>query len=359
MQPGELLGLDRAGLESFFIRRGEKKFRAVQLFRRLHQGGARDFAQLTDFPLALRESLAEEFGEDGLRAPAPVSDQLSADGTRKLLFGPAARGDRVEAVLIPDGARATLCVSTQAGCPLACKFCLTGKQGFARNLSAAEVIAQLQAVADRAGRRITNVVLMGMGEPLLNLSAALPALRIMTDPLGWALPPRRVTVSTAGIVPAMDRLRRECPTALAVSLHAPDDDLRSELMPINRKYPLEQLMEACRRHAESARRAFVTFEYVMLDEVNDSPGCARGLIRLLGGMRCKVNLIPFNPFPGTEFKTSPWARIRDFRNALSRGGVNTTIRRARGDDILAACGQLAGEVRARRPGLSESAVVFA
>ena len=359
MQPGELLGLDRAGMEIFFARRGEKKFRAVQLFRQLHQNGARDFARLTDFPVALRESLADEFGQGGLRAPDPVSDQASADGTRKLLFGMESRGDRVEAVLIPDGARTTLCISTQAGCPLACKFCLTGRQGFARNLSAAEIVAQLQAASDRAVGRITNVVMMGMGEPLLNLSAVLPALRIMTDPLGWALPPRRVTVSTAGIVPAMARLRAECPTALAVSLHAPDDDLRSELMPINRKYPLAELMDACRRHADSAKRAFVTFEYVMLDEVNDSPGRARQLIRILNGMRCKVNLIPFNPFPGTEFKTSPQWRIRDFRNALSRGGINTTIRRTRGDDILAACGQLAGEVRARRPGLAESAVVFA
>ena len=356
MPPAELLGLDRAAMENFFLRRGEKKFRAVQLFRQLHQNGVRDFDALSDFPKPLRRSLSDEFGENALRAPDPVSDASAADGTRKLLFGKA---DRVESVLIPDRARLTLCLSSQAGCPLACEFCLTGRQGFARNLSAAEIIAQLQSASDRAGRPPTNVVMMGMGEPLLNLSAVLPALRIMTDPLGWALPPRRVTVSTAGVVPAMARLRAECPTALAVSLHAPDDDLRGELMPINRKYPLAELMDACRRHAESARRAFVTFEYVMLDAVNDSPARARQLIRLLHGVRCKVNLIPFNPFPGAAFKTSPPERIREFRNALSRGGVNTTIRRTRGEDILAACGQLAGEVKARRRGLSESAVVFA
>ena len=356
MQPGELLGLDRAGMEEFFLQRGEKKFRAVQFFRQLHRNGVRDFAALSDFPKPLRESLAAEFGENALRAPAPVSDSVAGDETRKLLFG---KTDRVEAVLIPDRARLTLCISSQAGCALACKFCLTGAQGFARNLSAAEIIAQLQAAADRAERPITNVVMMGMGEPLLNLSAVLPALRIMTDPQGWGLTARRVTVSTAGVVPAMERLRRECPTALAVSLHAPDDDLRSELMPINRKYPLAELMDACRRHAESAKRAYVTFEYVMLDAVNDSPACARRLVRILHGIRCKVNLIPFNPFPGAEFRTSPRERIQEFRNALSRAGVNTTIRRTRGHDILAACGQLAGEVKARRPGLAESAVVFA
>ena len=356
MQSGELLGMDRPAMESFFLQRGEKKFRALQLFRQIHRNGIRDFAQLSDFPKPLRESLANEFGANALRASAPVADSVSEDNTRKLLFG---KTDRVEAVLIPDRQRLTLCVSSQAGCALACKFCLTGKQGFARNLSAAEIVGQLQAASDRAQQPVTNVVMMGMGEPLLNLSAVLPALRIMTDPQGWGLPPRRVTVSTAGVVPAMERLRRECPTALAVSLHAPDDDLRSELMPINRKYPLAELMEACRKHAESAKRAFVTFEYVMLDSINDSPSRARQLIRLAHGIRCKVNLIPFNPFAGSEFRTSPWERIREFRNLLSRGGVNTTIRRTRGDDILAACGQLAGEVKARRRGLTESAVVFA
>ena len=356
MSRGELLGMHRGEMENFFVRRGEKKFRALQLFRQVHRNRARDFAALTDFPKPLRESLADEFGADALRAPDPVSDSVAADDTRKMLFG---KTDRVEAVLIPDRERMTLCVSSQAGCPLACKFCLTGRQGFARNLSAAEIIGQLQAAADRSPRPVTNVVMMGMGEPLLNLSAVIPALRIMTDPQGWGLPPRRVTVSTAGIVPAMARLREECPTALAVSLHAPDDDLRSELMPINRKYPLSELMDACRRHAESAKRAFVTFEYVMLDAVNDSPACARKLIKLLHGVRCKVNLIPFNPFPDAEYETTPMERVREFRNALSRAGVNTTIRRTRGGDILAACGQLAGDVRARRRGLAESAVVFA
>ena len=356
MARGELLGMDRGELENFFVRRGERKFRALQLFRQVHRNRARDFAALTDFPKLLRESLADEFGADALRAPDPVSDSVASDETRKMLFG---KTDRVEAVLIPDRERMTLCVSSQAGCPLACKFCLTGKQGFARNLSAAEIIGQLQAAADRSAQPVTNVVMMGMGEPLLNLSAVIPALRIMTDPQGWGLPPRRVTVSTAGIVPAMARLREECPTALAVSLHAADDDLRSELMPVNRKYPLSELMDACRRHAESAKRAYVTFEYVMLDAVNDSPACARKLIKLLHGIRCKVNLIPFNPFPGAEYETSPMERVREFRNALSRGGVNTTIRRTRGEDILAACGQLAGDVRARRRGLAESAVVFA
>ena len=353
MRRDDLLGMDRPAMADFFADRGEKRFRAEQVFRRVHQHGARDFSELTELPSALRESLAENFS---LRAPVPVSDSPAADGTRKLMFD-VGDNARVESVLIPDGRRLTLCVSTQAGCPLACKFCLTGAQGFARNLSAPEIVGQLQAASDIAGRPITNVVMMGMGEPLLNLSAVLPALRIMTDPLGWALPPRRVTVSTAGVVPAMARLRRECPTALAVSLHAPDDELRSELMPINRKYPLADLMDACRRHAESAKRAFVTFEYVMLDGVNDSPARARQLVRVLHGTRCKVNLIPFNPFPGVEYKTSPRETIINFRNILSRSGVRVTIRKTRGDDILAACGQLAGEVQAKRRGLTKFTVI--
>lgn len=341
-----LLDCDRPALARFFERRGCKPYRAAQVFRRLHRGQTPP-AIYADLPKPLREELLAE-----AECPQmPVAGEFAApDGVHKWLF--AAGEDRIETVLIPEKTRQTLCVSSQAGCALACRFCLTGKQGFSRNMSAAEIIGQLWQANMLQDRRITNVVFMGMGEPLLNLDAVLPALAVMTDPLGYALPPRRVTVSTAGIVPAMARLSEAAPVSLAVSLHAADDNLRNELMPINRKYPLRGLLEACRAHIRRRPRAFITFEYVMLEGVNDGASCARDLARLLGGIRCKVNLIPFNSFSGAPYRAAPPETIFAFRGALIKSGIMTTIRKTRGDGILAACGQLAGEIRPRTMGLA-------
>ncbi len=341
-----MLGYDRPALARFFERRGQKPYRAAQVFRRLHRGQTPPQIY-ADLPKPLRAELEA----DSACPQMPVAaDSTAADGTRKWLFD---AGDaRIETVLIPETSRQTLCISSQAGCALACRFCLTGKQGFSRNLSAAEIIGQLWQANMLQDRPITNVVMMGMGEPLLNLDAVLPALAIMTDARGYALAPRRVTVSTAGIVPAMARLAEAANVSLAVSLHAPSDELRDDLMPINRKYPLRALMEACRRHIKLRPRAFITFEYVMLGGVNDGEDCARGLIRLLGSVRCKVNLIPFNSFPGAPYTPSPPEKISAFRAALVAGGMTATIRKTRGDDILAACGQLAGDIKARTTGLA-------
>ena len=340
-----LLNYDRAALAGFFERRGEKPYRASQVFRRLHRGESPP-AAFADLPRPLRERLTAETECPPMQV---ASDTDSADGVRKWLFD---IGDgRIETVLIPEKTRNTLCISSQAGCALACGFCLTGKQGFSRNLSAAEVIGQLRQVRAADARRITNVVMMGMGEPLLNLDAVLTALSVFTDPHGYALAPRRVTVSTAGIVPAMARLTAAANVSLAVSLHAPTDELRDVLMPINRKYPLSDLLAACRRHLHSRPRAFITFEYVMLRGINDSPMRAKTLVRLLHGIRCKVNLIPFNIFAGAPYLPSSADTVFSFRDTLIKSGVTTTIRKTRGDDILAACGQLAGEVRARTMGL--------
>lgn len=344
-----LLNYDRAALAGFFERRGQKSYRADQVFRRLHRGEDPP-AAFADLPRALREQLTAETACPPMPA---ASDTDSADGVRKWLFD---IGDsRIETVLIPETSRNTLCVSSQAGCALACRFCLTGRQGFSRNLSAAEIVGQLRQARAADARRITNVVLMGMGEPLLNLDAVLTALSVMTDPLGYALAPRRVTVSTAGIVPAMARLTAGANVSLAVSLHAPTDELRDSLMPVNRKYPLSELLAACRRHLRARPRAFVTFEYVMLRGVNDSPSQAKALVRLLHGTRCKVNLIPFNIFAGAPYLPSSAAAVLSFRDLLNKAGVVATIRKTRGDDILAACGQLAGEVRARTMGLGARA----
>lgn len=348
-----LLEYDRLGLEQLIAARGNAPFRARQIFRRLHRNETTTLsACLVDLPQPLRQTMAQTAT---LEEPALVADLPAADGSRKLLFS-VGDDERVEAVILPERRRVTLCVSSQVGCALACRFCLTGKQGFSRNLSTAQIIAQVR-VANRLlaaeGRAVTNVVMMGMGEPLLNTAAVFPALRLMTDALGYGLAARRVTVSTAGIVPALERLRDECKVSLAVSLHAAVDSLRDELMPINRKYPLAQLLAACRRYIADAPRAYVTFEYVMLDGVNDSDACARDLTRLLHGLRCKINLIPFNPFDGAVYRTSPPERTADFRARLMKSGLMTTIRRTRGDDILAACGQLAGGVKRRVSGLSE------
>jgi 23S rRNA (adenine2503-C2)-methyltransferase len=350
-----LLGLDAAALGRFFAEQGEKPFRARQLLHWVHQAGEDDFAAMTDLAKALRDKLA---AVACVEAPQVITDTLAEDGTRKWLLKVDER-NAVEAVFIPEANRGTLCVSSQAGCILDCAFCSTGKQGFNRNLSTAEIVGQLW-LANRLLRRlpsegraaglarpITNVVLMGMGEPLLNLDNVVPALRLMTDDNAYGLSRRRVTVSTSGVVPGMDRLRDECPVALAVSLHAPNDALRDRLVPINRKYPLRELAAACNRYLEKAPRDFVTFEYVMLEGVNDADEHARELVEVSRKVRCKVNLIPFNPFPGSAFRRSDAERIRRFAAILQRAGLTVTTRKTRGDDIAAACGQLAGDVADR------------
>ena len=350
--PVNLLDFDAAGLTAFFAERGEKPFRARQVLRWLHRSGVGDFDAMTDIAKSLREKLK---ATATVTPPAIVADRLSGDGSRKFLFDVGA-GNAVESVFIPEDDRGTLCISTQAGCALDCAFCSTGKQGFNRNLSTAEIIGQLWQVnralgADPKGERIiSNVVLMGMGEPLANLDNSITALRLMLDDNAYGLSRRRVTVSTSGLVPAMDRLRDECPVALAVSLHAPDDALRDELVPINRKYPLRELLAACLRYLERAPRDFVTFEYVMLDGINDSDAHARALLAIARRVPCKFNLIPFNPFPGSPYRRSPTPRIRRFAEILQEGGYVATTRKTRGDDIAAACGQLAGQVddRTRR-----------
>jgi 23S rRNA (adenine2503-C2)-methyltransferase len=316
----------------------------------MHQSGEGDFAAMSDLAKDLREKLA---GVARVHAPTVVGDTLASDGTRKWLLKVDA-ANAVEAVFIPETNRGTLCVSSQAGCVLDCAFCSTGKQGFNRNLSTGEIIGQLW-LANRIlneknqekQRIISNVVMMGMGEPMLNLDNVIPALRLMLDDNAYGLSRRRVTVSTAGVIPGMDRLRDECPVALAISLHAPNDELRDRLVPVNRKYPLRDLIAACNRYLDKAPRDFVTFEYVMLDGVNDSPQHARELAAISRRVRCKYNLIPFNPFPNSEFRRSDPERIRAFAEILSRAGVTVTTRKTRGDDIAAACGQLAGDVADR------------
>ncbi len=342
-----LLDFDAAGLTAFFAEQGEKPFRARQVLRWMHRFGQGDFDAMTDIAKSLREKLKMMAV---VMPPAVVSDKLSDDGTRKFLFD-VGGGNAIETVFIPEDDRGTLCVSTQAGCALDCSFCSTGKQGFNRNLTVAEIIGQLWQAnralgADPKGERIiSNVVLMGMGEPLANFENTVTALRLMLDDNAYGLSRRRVTVSTSGLVPVMDRLGEECPVALAVSLHAPNDTLRDELVPINRKYPLGELMAACSRYLKKAPRDFVTFEYVMLDGINDSDTQAYELLELTRKVSCKFNLIPFNPFPGSPYLRSPTHRIRRFAEILMEGGVVTTTRKTRGDDIDAACGQLAGQVQ--------------
>ena len=340
-----LLGLDAAGLERFFEAQGEKRFRARQVLRWVHQRGEADFERMTDIARGLREKLA---ATACVEAPRIVGDTAAADGTRKWLLK-IDGANAVEAVFIPETRRGTLCVSSQAGCVLDCAFCSTGKQGFNRNLSTAEIIGQLWLANHllEGQRPVTNVVMMGMGEPLLNLDNVIPALRLMLDDNAYGLSRRRVTVSTAGVIPGMDRLRDECPVALAVSLHAPNDALRDRLVPVNRKYPLDQLVAACNRYLDKAPRDFITFEYVMLEDVNDSDAHARELVALAAKVRSKFNLIPFNPFPNSGFKRSSPERIRGFAEILQRAGLTVTTRKTRGDDIAAACGQLAGDVADR------------
>ena len=343
-----LLDFDADALAAWFAAQGEKPFRARQVLRWIHQAGEGEFARMSDLAKALRAKL-----EDRARvsAPAIVADTTAEDGTRKWLLA-VDGANAVEAVFIPETDRGTLCVSSQAGCTLDCQFCSTGKQGFNRNLSTAEIIGQLW-LANRLlrtpedPRPISNVVMMGMGEPCLNLDAVIPALRLMLDDNAYGLSRRRVTVSTSGVIPGMDRLRDECPVALAVSLHAPNDALRDRLVPVNRKYPLRELIAACNRYLERAPRDFVTFEYVMLDGVNDSDAHARELAAIARQVRCKYNLIPFNPFPASGFGRSSPERIAAFAEILRRDGLTVTTRKTRGDDIAAACGQLAGDVADR------------
>lgn len=341
-----LLDFDAAGLVAFFAAQGEKPFRARQVLRWIHRFGQSDFNAMTDIAKSLREKL---LAEAVVQPPAIVSDKRSDDGTRKFLFD-VGGGNAIETVFIPEDDRGTLCVSTQAGCALDCSFCSTGKQGFNRNLSVAEIIGQLWQAnralgADPKGERIiSNVVLMGMGEPLANFENTVTALRLMLDDNAYGLSRRRVTVSTSGLVPVMDRLGDECAVALAVSLHAPNDRLRDELVPINQKYPLRELIDACKRYLKKAPRDFVTFEYVMLEDVNDSDVHAHELLELTRDVPCKFNLIPFNPFPGSPYRRSSATRIRRFAEILMDAGVVTTTRKTRGDDIDAACGQLAGQV---------------
>ena len=344
-----LLDFDADSLTAWFAQQGEKPFRARQVLRWMHQSGVGDFAAMTDIAKSLREKLAQTAV---VTAPQPVSDRLSDDGTRKILFD-VGGGNAVETVFIPEDDRGTLCVSTQAGCALDCAFCSTGKQGFNRDLTTAEIIGQLWQTNRLLGvnlkedRAVSNVVLMGMGEPLANFDNVVAALRLMLDDNAYGLSRRRVTVSTSGIVPAIDRLRDTVPVALAVSLHAPDDALRDVLVPINRKYPLRELMAACRRYLEKSPRDFITFEYVMIDGVNDSDAHARALLALMRDMPAKFNLIPFNPFPHSDFRRSPAERVRRFQQILMDADYVATVRKTRGDDIDAACGQLAGQVRDR------------
>ena len=350
-----LLDYDLEGLALFCERLGEKRFRAVQLFRWIHQKGAVRFEDMTDLAKSLREKLTMAAH---LSALPVMSQNLSKDGTVKWLFD-VGGGDAVETVFIPEDDRGTLCISSQAGCAVGCRFCSTGHQGFSRNLSTAEIVGQLWFAEHflrkhlrQSQRVISNVVMMGMGEPLQNYSSLIPALRVMLDDHGYGLSRRRVTVSTSGVVPMIDRLALDCPVALAVSLHAPNDSLRDDLVPLNRKYPLAELLDACRRYLAHAPRDFITFEYCMLDGVNDQVEQAQELVRLVrertsAGLACKFNLIPFNPFPASGLTRSSMAQVQLFARILSDAGIVTTIRKTRGDDIDAACGQLAGDVRDR------------
>jgi len=347
-----LLNFNQPQLAQWFAEIGEKPFRAKQLMRWMHHYGVHDFELMTDIAKLLRQKLVEEAE---ITLPTVQLEQVSHDGTRKWLIG-ADASNSIETVFIPEDDRGTLCISSQVGCALACTFCSTGAQGFNRNLSVSEIIGQLaianQSIRQEAGydmlppneRIISNVVMMGMGEPLANYDNVVTAMQIMLDDHGYGLSRRRVTLSTSGLVPAMDRLKEDCPVALAVSLHAPNDALRDVIVPINKKYPLKELMAACNRYLEKAPRDFVTFEYVMLDGVNDTVEHAHELLYLVKHVPCKFNLIPFNPFPNSGYETSTPNHIRVFKDVLMQAGYVVTVRKTRGDDIDAACGQLAGKV---------------
>lgn len=350
IQKTNLLGLDLQGMRDFFMGIGEKPFRAQQLLQAIHTHGIADFNDMTTLSKALRAKLAD-IAE--IKIPEVVFDKTSADGTRKWLIQMEG-GSCIETVFIPANGRGTLCISSQIGCILNCDFCSTGKQGFNRNLSTAEIISQLwiavRALSKDNGAHdhaVTNVVMMGMGEPLLNTENVFPALNLMRDDLAYGLSKYRVTVSTSGVLPAMEQLRQASDTALAVSLHAPNNALRNKLVPLNKKYPLEELMRVCRNYFKNEPRRHITMEYVMLDGVNDQPEHAKQLIKLLEGVSVKMNLIPFNPFPHTVYQRSSDAAISKFQKILINAGYHTTVRRTRGDDIDAACGQLVGQVQDR------------
>ncbi len=348
-----LMGMDRAQMADYFLSLGEKPFRADQVMKWIHQTGARDFTQMNNLSKALREQLAQTCE---IAVPDILSDRLSVDGTRKWLLN-VQGGNAIETVFIPEETRGTLCISSQVGCSLNCSFCATGMQGYNRNLTVAEIVGQLwlakhllaeQYKTDK--RIVSNVVMMGMGEPMLNFDNVVTAMRIMQDDFSFGLSKRRITLSTSGVVPAIARLYEECPVSLAVSLHAPNDELRNELVPINKKYPIAQLLAACRDYVADSPRARITFEYVMLQEVNDTEEHAQQLVALLRDYPCKVNLIPFNPFSKIHYKRSSNNRINRFRDRLMQADIMTTVRKTRGDDIEAACGQLAGDIidRTRR-----------
>jgi 23S rRNA (adenine2503-C2)-methyltransferase len=342
-----LLDYDLKGLTEYVAQLGEKPFRAKQVARWIHHFGTSDFAEMSDLAKSLREKLTREAV---ITPPTLLTEQSANDGTRKWLLDAGSKNG-VETVYIPEDKRGTLCISSQVGCALACTFCSTGRQGFNRNLTTSEIIGQLWWANRALGqepngdRLITNVVMMGMGEPLTNYANVLTALNLMLDDHAYGLSRRRVTVSTSGIVPAIDQLREDCPVALAISLHAPNDALRNELVPINKKYPLAALMAACQRYLEKAPRDFITFEYVMLAGVNDQPEHAQQLIDLVRDVPCKFNLIPFNPFPNSGYQRSSSESIHRFRSMLMTAGHVVTTRKTRGDDIDAACGQLAGRVQ--------------
>lgn len=345
-----LLGLDQNGLKSFFSDMGDKPYRVTQIMKWIYHRHVVNFNDMTDISRATREKL-HQMAE--IRLPEVALEQWSDDGSCKWLFRLDC-GNSVETVYIPETGRSTLCISSQIGCALDCSFCSTARQGFNRNLSSAEIIGQIYLVnrilrenTETSDRQITNVVMMGMGEPLLNFQSLVPALSLMMDDLAFGLSKRKVTVSTSGVIPAMDRLREEIDVSLAVSLHAPNDELRNELVPLNKKYPIHDLLQACRRFVSTEHKKHIMFEYVLLAGVNDQPKHAKELVKLLRNFPCKVNLIPFNPFPGSGYKRSGNSAIETFWNILNRGGVLTLKRATRGDDIDAACGQLAGDLEDR------------
>jgi 23S rRNA (adenine2503-C2)-methyltransferase len=353
-EPVNLFGLDQTGMQTFFVEHGEKPFRATQVLKWIHQQGLTDFQAMTNISKTLRQHLSEV---SVLNAPEEIVCQVSQDGTRKWLLQ-VDKGNAIETVLIPEDDRNTLCVSSQVGCALDCQFCSTARQGFNRNLSVAEIVGQLwlaehslrreQHMQEQGGARvISNIVLMGMGEPLLNFDNVITALKLMMDDNAYGLSWRRITLSTAGVVPALERLREQCHVNLALSLHAPDDDLRNELVPLNKKYPIKDVIEACRRYVEGENRRRITVEYVLLKGVNDTPQHARALIKVLRHLPSKVNLIPFNPFPNSGFERSTPQTIEKFRDILMQADLITVTRKTRGEDIDAACGQLAGKVQDR------------
>lgn len=339
-----LMGHDRQTLETYFASIGEKPFRATQVLKWVHQQGVYDFSEMTNLSKSLRKKLSSEAA---FVVPEIIKDQVSDDGTRKWLLR-LDDGNSIETVFIPEAGRGTLCVSSQVGCALNCSFCATARQGFNRNLTSAEIIGQLRLanqllISPGNDRPVTNVVMMGMGEPLLNYDNVVRAMQLMQEDFAYGLSKRRVTLSTSGLLPEMQQLSNDCAVSLAVSLHAPDDELRNELVPINRKYPIRELMKACRDYTRGLPHQKITFEYVMLDGINDSDSDARKLAKMVGNVPCKINLIPFNPFENSGYSSSSLSRINRFRDILMKKGIMTVTRKTRGEEIDAACGQLAGK----------------